>query len=70
MPYRTNNQTIVELEKLLDLYEREVEERKKDGCLKPSTVDTYLTHTRHFIRWCKGEFIPGGKKLQKKTKPY
>lgn len=24
----------------------------------------YETHTRHFIRWCKGEFVPGGKKLQ------
>ena len=70
MAYRTHKQIIVEMERLYELYEREVEERKKDGCLTRSTANTYLTHTRNFIKWCKGEFIPGGTKLQKKTKPY
>jgi len=64
MSYRANYQIVAELEKLFDLYEYEVERRKEDRCLKPSSAASYLTHTRHFIRWCKGEFVPGGKKLQ------
>jgi len=70
MAYRTNRQIVIEMEKLYELYEHEVEERRKEGCLERPTANTYLTHARNFIRWCKGEFIPGATKLQKKTKPY
>jgi hypothetical protein len=70
MPYRTDKKTVVEMERLFEVYERDVEERRKDSCLEQPTVNTYLSHARDFIRWCKGEFIPGARKLQKKTKPY
>jgi hypothetical protein len=69
MPFRTDRKTIEEMERLFKAYEREVEERKKDGCLTLTTANTYLSHAHDFVRWCKGEFIPGRKEFQKKTKP-
>jgi hypothetical protein len=67
---RTDDKTIAEMERLFEIYEREVQERRKYDCLEQPTVNTYLSHARDFIRWCKGEFMPGTRKLQKKAKLY
>lgn len=52
---------IQEIEKLYDIYEKEVYKAKEDGYLQDNTVNTYLTHSRNFVKWCKGDFEPGGK---------
>jgi hypothetical protein len=54
------------MEKSYEGYKREVEVRRKDGSLRQYTVRTYLTHAWDFIRWCKGEFMPGVRKLKKR----
>jgi len=70
MNYRTNTGTIKEMERLYGLYEKEVADRVKDSCLTRSTANTYLLHSGNFLEWCKGNFIPGGVKLKKETRPY
>jgi len=49
------------LETLLQKYEEEVKEAEEKGYLMENTVKTYLTHSRNFIKWCKGNFEPGGR---------
>ncbi len=63
---RTSKEIIVEMERLYAEYEREVQARGRDGSLKYHTVRTYLPHSLEFIRWCKGEFVPGGRKQRKR----
>lgn len=53
--------TIKKIEKLYDVYEKEVYKAKEDGFLQENTVKTYLTHSRNFVKGCKGDFEPGGK---------
>lgn len=55
------NDFIYELEKKLEEYEKVVEEKMSTGLLVKNTANTYLTHSRNFVRWCKGEFNPGEK---------
>lgn len=57
------------MERLYGLYEAEVKQREKDGCLARATAHTYLVHSGNFVDWCKGEFIPGRMGLQNRTKP-
>jgi hypothetical protein len=52
---------IRELERRLDEYERIIEQKKTEGLMMQNTVNTYLTHSRNFVRWCKGDFNPGEK---------
>ncbi len=61
---RTNQEIIAEMERLFEEYKHEIEVRRKDGSLKQYTVRTYPSHAWEFIRWCKGEFIPGVRKLK------
>lgn len=56
---RTDRKTIIEIERLLEEYEIEV----KSVNLADNTVRTYLYHANSFVRWCKGDFEPGGKKM-------
>ena len=49
------------LESLFQQYEEEVNEAKEKSYLKETTANTYLTHSWNFIKWCKGNFEPGGK---------
>jgi hypothetical protein len=49
-------EAIREMESALRRYEQEVEAAR----LRPSTVSTYLLHANNFVRWAKGEFVPGG----------
>jgi len=54
-----------ELEKKLVLlfqkYEEEVKEAEEKGYLMENTVKTYLSHSWNFVKWCKGNFEPGGR---------
>jgi hypothetical protein len=61
---RTDKGTIAEMEKLLEEYDIEVETKRKKGFLKNQTARTYLAHAENFVKWCKGEFIPGIRKLR------
>ena len=61
---RANRNIIAELEKLLEEYEIEVEEKRKAGVLENNTAKTYLRHANTFVRWCKGDFVPGIRKLK------
>ncbi|WP_210367742.1 hypothetical protein [Bacillus sp. REN3] len=58
---KANKDFINQLEDLYQLYEKEVKERSKEGLITKSTADTYLLHSGNFIKWCKGNFIPGGR---------
>ncbi len=44
------------VEQALTEYEKEVDASK----LRPSTKHTYLIHAKHFVRWLRGDFTPGG----------
>ena len=58
---KVNPELLREMEKLLDQYIKEVEEAKKSGALTESTARTYLLHTSNFVKWCNGNFVPGGR---------
>ncbi len=60
---RADRKTIEELERLILEYEVEVEHSRMDGKLSDKTANTYLVHSNNFVRWCKGEFIPGGRNM-------
>lgn len=49
------------LDQLYSKYEIEVNESQTNGYLKASTSRTYLLHSSNFIKWCKGNFEPGGR---------
>lgn len=50
-----------EIEKLYQQYEKEVLEAENKGYLQANTRKTYLLHSGNFIKWCNGEFEPGGR---------
>ncbi|MCY9669913.1 hypothetical protein M5X11_34235 [Paenibacillus alginolyticus] len=52
---------IKQLELLYEQYEKEVTEQLKTGILKEKTAKTYLTHSTNFVRWCRNDFVPGGR---------
>lgn len=56
---------IEQLEILLDLYEKEVNEKRNKSILEEKTAKTYLRHASTFVRWCKDDFTPGVNKLKK-----
>jgi len=41
---------------------REYEEEVRASNMTPSTKATYLRHAEHFVRWLKGDFVPGARK--------
>ncbi|MFD3271506.1 hypothetical protein ACE3MS_15410 [Paenibacillus dendritiformis] len=53
---KVDNEIQKKLNDLLDQYTQEVLNSK----MEESTKKTYLLHANHFVRWCKGDFIPGG----------
>lgn len=59
---RADRNIINEIERLLEEYEIEVEAKRKAGILEDSTTRTYLRHANTFVRWCKGDFVPGERK--------
>jgi hypothetical protein len=56
---RVSHQALQEVEEALRAYQNEVESSKR---LAPSTKRTYLSHSAEFVRWLKGDFVPGAKK--------
>ncbi|MGC6174221.1 hypothetical protein [Lacrimispora sp. 38-1] len=58
---KVNDKLIKEIEDLYQQYESEVNQANSDGILKDNTVKTYLLHSGNFVRWCRGEFEPGGR---------
>lgn len=58
---KASKEFINELNKLLTEYENEVKAAYKQGYLTDSTARTYLLHSNNFVKWCKDDFIPGGK---------
>ncbi len=62
---KTDKNVINQIEKLLERYEIEVEEKRKNGILKDKTAYTYLRHANTFVRWCKDDFIPGERNINK-----
>lgn len=58
---KVNEEISEKLEQLYEAYEKEVKEAEKKGYLKANTSRTYLLHSHNFIKWCNGNFEPGGK---------
>lgn len=60
---KTNKGTLAEIQRLLNEYEKEVLNLEKSKVISHNTAKTYLLHSHNFVRWCKDEFIPGGRKI-------
>lgn len=54
---RTDSQTLTEIRKLHDQYVQEVE----FSGIKPLSIEIYKSHSKNFVRWIEGEFVPGAK---------
>lgn len=61
---KTTSEAMKEIENLFEQYEKEVSLAKKEGFLMENTVRTYLLHSGNFVKWCRGEFTPGGKNMK------
>jgi hypothetical protein len=60
---KADSDTLSEIERLLEEYEIEVETKRRAGILAEKTARTYVLHATNFVRWCKGDFVPGERKL-------
>ena len=60
---KTDKYILREIERLYDLYQDEIESLTEKGTITENTSKTYLLHSYNFVRWCKGEFTPGAKKM-------
>lgn len=54
---KVSSKTLQEIEAALREYEREVQVSN----MTPFTKHTYLLHSENFVKWLKGEFVPGGR---------
>ncbi|WP_254562540.1 hypothetical protein [Dyadobacter diqingensis] len=54
---KTDSQTLTEIKKLHDQYVQEVE----FSGIKPLSIEIYKSHSKNFVRWIGGEFVPGSK---------
>lgn len=55
---RVSTETLQEIEKAYQQYKQEIKQSK----LEQSTKETYITHSRNFVRWLKKDFEPGNKR--------
>lgn len=55
----------MEMTRLYNEYQQEIEALRKNGILKQSAANTYLLHSKNFVRWCKDEFEPGRRNIGK-----
>lgn len=62
---RASQDIIKEIEHLYSAYEKEVFLAKEKGFLMEKTVNTYLLHSGNFVKWCRGNFVPGDKNKSK-----
>lgn len=56
---------IKRLELLFEVYEKEVSDKLSSGLIAENTAKTYLLHSGNFIKWCRDEFVPGARNLNK-----
>lgn len=61
MVMKASQEFIKQLEELYQVYENEVREKSKDGLLAENSSKTYLLHSGNFVKWCRGNFNPGGR---------
>lgn len=54
---KTDNQTLLEIKRLHEQYVKEVE----FSGIKPLSIEIYKSHSKNFVRWIDGDFVPGGK---------
>lgn len=57
---KTDDQTLLALQNLHDLYVNEVEA----SGIKPLSVKIYNSQSLNFVRWVAGDFVPGDKAKQ------
>lgn len=62
---KTSKDIIMEMTRLYNEYQQEIEALRKNGILKQSAANTYLLHSKNFVRWCKDEFEPGRRNIGK-----
>lgn len=62
---RASQDFVKKLELLFEEYEKEVTEKMKSGLIAENTANTYLLHSGNFVKWCRNDFVPGGRKLNK-----
>lgn len=62
---KANKEFLDQLEILLKQYESEVFKAQENGYIKVNTSNTYLLHANNFAKWCKGDFVPGGRNHNK-----
>lgn len=55
---RVGNATLREIELALSEYRNAVESSN----MTAKTKKTYMLHSENFVRWLKGEFVPGRRK--------
>lgn len=53
---RVSGKALEEIEAALHEYEREIQSSRT---MAESTKRTYLLHSTNFVRWLKGDFVPG-----------
>lgn len=61
---KTDSKTLIEIKKLHDQYVKEVE----FSGIKPLSIEIYKSHSKNFVRWIDGDFVPGAK-LKKTIMP-
>lgn len=54
---KTDNKTLNEIKRLHEQYVKEVE----FSGIKPLSIEIYKSHSKNFVRWIDGDFVPGGK---------
>lgn len=64
---RTSQDIMKEIDSLYNKYENEVLLAKEKGFLMDNTVKTYLVHSGNFVKWCRGNFVPGDRNAPKST---
>ncbi|MCF0057228.1 hypothetical protein [Dyadobacter sp. CY356] len=54
---KTDIKTLLEIKRLHEQYVKEVEH----SGIKPLSIEIYKSHSKNFVRWIDGDFVPGGK---------
>ena len=55
---RVSDKTLHEIEAALVEYQQEVQA----SSMTASTKHTYVLHAENFVRWLRGDFVPGARK--------
>lgn len=63
--FEVDRQFLSELDGLLRQYEDAVEGARTQGLVSDKTAHTYILHSTNFVRWIKGDFVPGARNTRK-----